>query len=404
MRVVICGAGMAGLTLGHALKNCAEVVLVEREASAADTGGYRISLNDPACRALQRVLPTDLYAELRATSDTGNAFEQFTVADARLRPMIVAPEPPRQERALAQRQALRVLLARDLAGQIRFSSTVVSVQQSPEGATATLDDGTLLEADLVVAADGADSAAVASLLGHSPTVDLGLTGIAGWAPLAGKEPPDYLRRGPALAFSADGTGVFLSLYRPPTTLADAVPSRALPDHPSLIWGTITPSGRVATARGSSSQHLTAEAERLVKGWSPWLSQHVRESDPGRTSAFRFRAADPAKPIADWVPNRVTALGDAVHAMPPTGGRGASTAICDAADLADALQRHFHGESLSSVLTQYQRSIGPRARSAIRESLGPVRIIKALSHRPVQLLAHPLLSLAGTVGARRWRES
>lgn len=404
MRVVICGAGMAGLTLGHALKDCAEVILVEREASAADTGGYRISLNDPACRALRLILRTDLYAELRATSDTGSAFEQFTVADARLRPMIVAPESPHQERAFAQRQALRLLLARDIAGHIRFSSSVASVQQNPDGATATLEDGTVLEADLVVAADGADSTAVASLLGHSPTSDLGLTGIAGWAPLMGKEPPGYLHRGPALAFSADGTGVFLSLYRPPTTFADVVPSKTLPDRPSLIWGTITQSSRVTTTRDSSPQQLTAQAERFLEGWSPWLSQHVRGSDPERTSAFRFRATDPAKPIADWVPNCVTAIGDAVHAMPPTGGRGASTAICDAADLADALRRHFQGESLGSVLTQYHRSIGPRARSAIRESLGPVRIIKALGHRPVQLLAQPLLSLAGTVGAHRWRQS
>ncbi|WP_433796622.1 FAD-dependent oxidoreductase [Actinoplanes sp. CA-252034] len=404
MRVVVCGAGIGGLSLAHALSRHVEVVVVERDVTAADTGGYRISIDDEACRALGRLLPGALLDEVRSLSDTGSAFEQFTIADSRLRPIVVAPEPAGQDRILAQRQLLRVLLARDITATIRFGSTVRAVSQDQYGAAVTLTDGSVIEGDLVVAADGADSAVVASILGRSPTRDLGLTGIAGWTPLSDASPPGYLRRGPALAFGPDGTGVFLSLHHPPATPTADPLIAGLLGEPALIWGTITRSSRLTPTRDAAAEALVHQATTLLDRWSPWLRERVSHSDASRTAAFRFRAVDPAGPIAGWTPGVVTALGDAIHAMPPTGGRGASTAICDAADLARAVDDHLQGAPLDQVLARYQRRIVPRARSAVRDSLGPVRVINALRHRPARLLARPVLNAAGALGAWRYRDA
>jgi salicylate hydroxylase len=403
VRIVVCGAGIGGLALAHALSRHAEVVVLERDTTAADTGGYRISINDDACRALATLLPAALLHEIRAVSDTGTAFEQFTIADPRLRPIVVAAEPPGQDRILAHRQVLRVLLARDIAATIRFGSTVRTVSQDRHGAAVTLTDGSQIDGDLVVAADGADSAVVASLLGRSPTRDLGITGIAGWAPLGDAEPPGYLRRGPALAFGPDGTAVFLSLHHPPHPSAAHPVIAGLLGEPALIWGTITRSSRLTLPRNAPAAALVPQAAALLDRWSPWLRERVSGSDAPRTAAFRFRAADPGAPIAGWTPATVTALGDAIHAMPPTGGRGASTAICDAADLARALDDHRRGAPLAETLARYQRRLGPRARSAVRESLGPLRVINALRHRPAQLLARPLIDAAGACGAWRYAD-
>lgn len=172
--------------------------------------------------------------------------------------------------------------------------------------------------------------------------------------------------------------------------------------PALIWGTINRSESLRGTRHTSAGDLVQQAGALLTRWSPWLTEHVSASDLERVAAFRFRAANPSGPIADWTPRSVTGLGDAIHAMPPTGGRGASTAICDAADLVDAITEHLDGAPLHSALARYQRSISPRARAAIRESLGPVRVINALRHRPAQALARPLLSVAGAWGQRRYR--
>ena len=399
MRIVICGAGIGGLALAHALKDLADVVLVERETSAADTGGYRISLNDDACRALTEMLPPELLDDIRHASDWGARFEQFTIADSRLRPIIVAAEPVGEDRILAQRQVLRVLLARDLAPHIMFGRTVTAVSQDHSDARVTLEDGAMLEADLVIGADGAHSTVVRSLLGTSPTNDLGLTGIAGWAPASRDDPPEYLQRGPALAFGADGTGVFLSLYQ---SHAESSTGAPIEEKPGLIWGTIARISRIRDSSVADGESLHRQAQSRLLGWSPWLRHQVVRSDPARTAAFAFGAADPKGPIADWTASRITALGDAVHAMPPTGGRGASTAICDAADLAHAVREHLDGVPLGEALTDYQRRIAPRARAAIRESLGPVRIMNMLQHRPAQVVAAPLLRAAGTLGSWRYR--
>ncbi|WP_045730951.1 FAD-dependent oxidoreductase [Pseudarthrobacter chlorophenolicus] len=405
MRIIICGAGIGGLTLAHALRGQADVVLLEQDAHAAATAGYRISINHEACGALGRILPTALVEELRSVSDTEQAFRQFTVADQRLRPIAVAPEAEGTDRILAQRQVLRVLLARDLHHLVRFGATVRTVAEDGNGAAVTVADGSVIEGDLVVGADGAGSAVVASLPGQPPARDLGLTGIAGWSPLGSRfgspGAPTYLGAGPALAFGPDGTGVFLSLYGPPSRPVSSAHTATVPSGPALIWGTIARSDRLADTRNAPPEVFIQQALGLLGRWSPWLEQHVAASDPALTEAFRFRAADPSGPLAGWTPGRVTALGDAVHAMPPTGGRGASTAICDAADLAAALRRHLGGRPLSAELAAYQRTIVPRARSAIRESLGPVRIINTLRHRPLQLLARPLLGAAGALGARRY---
>lgn len=244
MRVVICGAGIGGLTLAHGLTGLAEVVVLERDASASDTGGYRISINDDACQALRQVLPSGLLDEIREVSETGKAFEHFTIADSRLRPIIMAREEPGLDRVLAQRQVLRILLARDLDPRIRFASPVRAVREDGAAAAVRLTDGSVLEADLVVAADGATSTVVASRAGGSATRDLGLTGLAGWAPLGDTEPPAFLRGGPALAVAADGTGVFLSRYAPPSRPVDDPQISTLLGRPALIWGTITCADRV----------------------------------------------------------------------------------------------------------------------------------------------------------------
>lgn len=401
MRVIVCGGGIGGLAVAHGLRDHAEVLVLDRDRSAEDTGGYRISINDEACGALARLLPRRLLQQVRALSDTGGAFSQFTIADSRLRPILLAPEPADADGILAQRQLLRVILARGLESEVRFGATVEAVSQDDGGAAVSLADGSVIEGDVVVGADGADSAVVRSLLGYSPTRELGLIGIAGMADLPdGGTAPAFLDAGPALAFSADGVGVFLSLHRPPQLRTEDPTLRALLGRKALIWGTICRGDRLPDLRRIEPAALVDQAAHLLRRWHPWLTDRVVASDLDRVADFRFRAADPDAPVAGWSPGRVTALGDAIHAMPPTGGRGASTAICDADDLVAAVRAHLAGAPLAPSLAHYQRSIVPRARAAIRESLGPVRIIDALRHRPLQMLAEPLLAVAGAVAARR----
>ncbi|MGC5223505.1 FAD-dependent oxidoreductase [Micromonospora sp. DT81.3] len=394
MRVVVCGAGIGGLTLAQALRTSCDVTVVERDDEAVSTGGYRLAINGAATAVLARSLGGDLMAEVRAVSDGADRFAQFTVATDRLRPLLIAPEDPDEDRLLAQRRALRLLLTRGLEDRILWSTRVTRVEQSDGSAVVHLDSGEELAADLVVGAEGAKSPTVRAVTIRAPDSDLHLTGIAGSTPRTpGAVVPRFLRRGPALAFSADGTGMFLSLTSSGSgplspEIAEAVGS------PSLVWGLIAPSSRVGPAPGRTPDDLVATALRLTRHWHPWMAERIEAADRGRVAAFSFRAADPARDFTPWRPRNITALGDAIHAMPPTGGQAAATAIRDAGELADNVLAHTRGElTLDEALRRYHRSLRAWAVPALRESLGPVRVIRALGNPGVALLARPLLRIA-----------
>ncbi|WP_394194973.1 FAD-dependent oxidoreductase [Microbacterium foliorum] len=400
MRIVVSGAGLGGLVLAQALRDHAEVIVLDRDANPADTGGYRIALTPEAVAVIERHVAGRLVDRIRSVSDGPETFSQFTIADSRLRPIVVAPEPAGQDRMLCQRRALRQILSEDLGERLRFSSTVTSAEAHDGGASITLADGSRIAADLVVAADGARSATLRSITPDT-SADTGLVGIAGSTPLTRHTRfPRYLLRGPALAVDRHGVGMFLSLTSRglrdiPPELANAV------GPPSLVWGLIARRDSIGAVQMVSSTELVATASTLVDRWTPWMSGVIRDSDPDRTAAFSFRAADPKAPRFPWTPGRITAIGDAVHAMPPTGGRAGSTAIRSAGALAEAL---IAESDIDSAVACYQARVDEWAVPAIEESLGPVRAIRALGNPLAQLAAGPLLGVAGWIGAGRYRRS
>jgi 2-polyprenyl-6-methoxyphenol hydroxylase-like FAD-dependent oxidoreductase len=345
-------------------------------------------------------VPSDIVARIRDVSDGPDTFSQFTIANARLRPIVVAPEPAGEDRLLCQRRALRQILAEGLGRSIRFSSTVVGAESDDGGAAVTLSDGTRIDADLVVAADGVNSAVLRSITSRT-NADTGLIGIAGSTPLvAGGRFPRYLERGPALALDRRGLGMFLSLtsrgiQRISPELADAV------GPPSLVWGLIARHDMLGDTRDASAAELAAISADLVGAWNAWMPEMIGRTDPDRTAAFSFRVADPKAPRFPWTPGRITAVGDAVHAMPPTGGRAGSTAILSAGALADEL---IARPRIDEAVAAYQARVNDWAAPAIAESLGPVRVIRALRHPTLQRVAGPLLGLAGIGGSAAYRRA
>ncbi|GAA1752092.1 FAD-dependent oxidoreductase [Agromyces humatus] len=414
MRVVISGAGLGGLVLAHALRAHADVTVVERDAAPGETGGYRIALTPEAVAVVERHVPAPIVERIRAVSDGPETFSQFTIADARLRPILIAPEPPGRDRMLCQRRALRTLLAEGLDERVRYSSTVVAAEASARGAAVVLDDGTRVEGDVVVAADGARSPTLRSIAQADTDRDLGLIGIAGSTPLTGdRRFPGYLGRGPALAIDHEGTAMFLSLASRrigavPPELADAV------GPPSLVWGLIARRDAMGDLTDAAPARLAGLSAERVATWHPWMSAQIEATDPDRTAAFAFRVARTTGRRFPWAPSRITAIGDAVHAMPPTGGRAGSTAIRSAGALADALidaiaadargggSRAAADRAMDDAIARYEGVVDEWAVPAIRESLAPVRIVTALSHPLTQQLARPLLAVAGVAGATRYR--
>ena len=405
VRVVIVGAGMGGLGLAQALvADDHEVTVLERDPCARATGGYRLHLDAAACEVLRDVLPADVWAAVQASGAGRSAFRQLALTDARLRVLAVERQDPAEEVLMIGRVPLRALLAHGLQEQIRWGTCAVAVSDEGDSASVLLDDGSRVRADLVVGADGARSTVAAALAGTALVRPVGAAGIAGRTPLDEHTRallPGLLADGPLLAFSATGVVVFLTVHDPERGAVldprPARPVRPVVEPPALVWGvnaveTTLPGG----ARGRDGRALLDVALGLLRGWDAGVRRLVEAAEVRSVAGYSFYAPVAGADLMPWPAGRLAALGDAVHAVPPTGGQGASAAIRDAGHLAARLREVSQGRAaLGTALAAFQRDVARYAPGVVVESLQPLRWARTVSRPGVRQCAQVVLPALAT---------
>ncbi|WP_170856686.1 FAD-dependent oxidoreductase [Geodermatophilus africanus] len=401
VRVAVVGAGIGGLALAQGLhRSGLDVVVVERDLDLARTGGYRLHLGVPALTALRELLDPSLVELLHASAARDD--RGIAVRDHRGR-LIAHGGTAGQEALDVDRVTLRLLLAHGLGDVLRLGRRCTGHEVRGDRVVTHLDDGSSVESDVLVGADGVSSVVATALAGRPTARPTGLSGVAGWT-TADVLPPEARRlvdRSAVLAIGPGGSGLYLSLHDPlqqsPIRIGT---SAATTREPRVIWGVIATDAVLPPQlrRSSSPEVVRAAATVLRRGhWADSLVSIVERADPEGVSVFRFSAADPTD-IASWPSTRVTALGDAVHAVPPTGGRGAATAVVDAAELCTALTAAARGEVTPVMAVHdYERLLRPRAADAVRESLQPVGWIRATATPAGSVVARAALPLAALVG-------
>ncbi|GAA4531224.1 MULTISPECIES: FAD-dependent oxidoreductase [Nonomuraea] len=152
MRAVVCGAGIAGLTLAWHLERAGwDVELVERAGSFRD-GGYMIDFYGPGAEVAARMGLSERLRELRyEVNELG-----YVDGDGRTTSRLTLPPG-----AYGVTSLLRGDLARAVADRVRspvrYGLTVDAVEQGSGGVRVLLSDGTWRDADLLVGADGVHS-------------------------------------------------------------------------------------------------------------------------------------------------------------------------------------------------------------------------------------------------------
>ena len=110
-------------------------------------------------------------------------------------------------------------------------------------------------------------------------------------------------------------------------------------------------------RGAALRDATVGALRAA-GWGDVPLRALLATEVDGVAAFRFHAAaTDASELAPWTVGRITAIGDAVHATPPTAGMGAGIAIEDAADLVGALASDTNPEAMLEPVHARMRERG-----------------------------------------------
>ena len=407
MRVTIIGAGIGGLTLAQALHRAGvEVSVHDRDLRVKATGGYRLHLDDLACEVLRRHLAPDHYQALLASSAPRGSVRRYSCTNHHLHLLATMPSDPGTETLLIGRVPLRILLAHGLGDRLRFGAEYVSHNIRPDGKIVThFADGSTDVADVLVGVDGARSRVAAALAGRDLSSPVGFGGIAARTPLTTRTRallPAALDGGPALAFGPNGASVFLTTHDPATgpTVDPNVCTHSGRRHRSTRADLGTQRHRVTAAPRPSRFPDRHRADRARRRHTARLARAAAPTDhrhrPRHRSLVPVLRRRPRRRADPLVSRPVTALGDAVNAMPPTGGRAAATAIRDADHLTRELLAARDGTATIAVAThQFHRHMTGYAPDAVRASLRPLQWLRRLNRPGLRGLAGHGLTAAAT---------
>jgi salicylate hydroxylase len=335
-RVVIIGGGIGGLTAAHALSRTGIEVAVYEAAAELKEIGAGVALHANAMKVLRTIGLEDGVREIAGRSQWA--------ATRNWRTGRVITRTSRQQQAAsfgiegatAHRADLLDVLAGALpAGIVTLNKRCTSATSDGDTAVARFTDGSEIEADVIIGADGIHSAVRTSLFG-----------------------PDDPRF----------TGKIC--YR------SVVPAQAVrgarPDTDNAQW--LGPHGTIVLypLRGEELINIVAHYDDDGYRHESWIAEcdraEVLERYAGwHESLLRLFAAAGTwykwalydrDPIPQWTRGRITLLGDAAHPMLPYLGQGACQAIEDGAVLATALSAE--AADPAAGLARYERTRRPRA--------------------------------------------
>jgi 2-polyprenyl-6-methoxyphenol hydroxylase-like FAD-dependent oxidoreductase len=343
-RVAIIGGGIGGLTAANALSLAGIEAAVYEAAAELREIGAGVALHPNAMRVLRAI---GLEDGVRAVA--GQAQRQV-LRNWKTGRVIGSTSRRQQaasfgiEGATAHRADLLDVLASALpAGMVTLGRRCTQVRTDGEVAAARFADGSEIEADVIVGADGIHSPVRASLFG-----------------------PDAPR--------FTGKICYRSVV-PAVAVRGAGPSRDGAQWPSgegAQW--LGPHGTIVLypMRGEELINIVCHYDDASYRHESWITECRREEVLERYAGWHesllrlFAAADTwykwalydRDPMPRWTRGRVTVLGDAAHPMLPYLGQGACQAIEDGAVLATALS----AEPADPVagLDRYERTRRPRA--------------------------------------------
>ena len=335
-RVAIIGGGIGGLTAANALSQAGIEVAVYEAAAELREIGAGVALHANAMRVLRAIGVEDGVRKVAGRSEwavTRNGKTGRVISKTSRKQQAAAFG---LQSATVHRADLLDVLADALPpGLVTLGKRCTRVE--PDGATAVarFADGSEIEADVIIGADGIHSAVRTSLFGPDDprfTGKICYRSVIPTAAVSGSSPsPDN-----GQWLGPHGTIVLYPLRG--EELINVVCHYDDDGYRHESW--ITECSR----------------EEVLERYAGWHESLLRLFAAGNTW-YKWALYD-RDPIPRWTRGRVTLLGDAAHPMLPYLGQGACQALEDGAVLATALTAEA-ADPLTG-LARYERTRRPRA--------------------------------------------
>jgi salicylate hydroxylase len=338
VRIVIIGAGIGGLATAAALRQHGFEATIYEQASELGEVGAGIQMTPNATKVLTALGLAD---RLRAV-----AFEPEAIVGLDWKSGREAFRTPLKGRCdtlygagyfQVHRADLHQMLRDSVpADWIRVSSRCVGLENTDDGVRLSFEDGSVVEADVVVGADGIHSVVRGALFEDSAPL---YTGNICWRALVPFDTPDFDLVLPTSSMWFGPKGHVVTYYVRGSSMVNIVAVHETDSWQSESW--TTPSSR---------EELCA----TYADWHPRLRRLLERTG----DIFKWGLFD-RDPMATWTVGRVTLLGDAAHPMLPFLSQGAAMAIEDGYVLARALSQH--ADDVLTALRVYETERLPRTR-------------------------------------------
>ena len=308
MRILIVGAGIAGMTLAALLERRGESATLIERAPDFEHAGYMLGLYGLGSRVLHGL---GLYEKLAETSVALTSYEAYGAHGELIKrwPMDALTQQLGPLYSATRPQIVALLQSGLRSVPIHFGVTLKELRQGEREVVAVFSDGGSGAYDLVVGADGMRSQVRGLLFGEQPHFETGWGGWVFWA-RSSLPPGTFAERW--------GRGSFVGAY--PTQRGAGVFAGSPLD------------GRFES-QGAGRRDRLREHFAGLGGPFDALFDDLPADD---VELFFWRLADVR--AERWSSGRVVLLGDAAAGFLPTAGVGASMAMESAAVLDDELGR------------------------------------------------------------------
>jgi len=342
-RVAIIGGGIGGLAAARALSRRGIEVRIYEAAPELREIGAGVALGPNAMKVLRSL---DLEDDVRAVAGRS---EWALTRNGRTGRVISRTSRAQQAdlfgsaAATVHRADLLDVLAHSLPSHIvTLGARCTGVEPDGEVAVAHFQDGTEVEADLVVGADGIHSAVRASLFGPDAPRFTGKICYRSVVPV------DAVPGGPPPNDNAQWLGPHGTIVLYPVRRDELINVVCHYDD---------------EAYRHESWVSECERSEVLERYAGWHDLLLRTFSAGEVW-YKWALYD-RDPIPTWTHGRVTVLGDAAHPMLPYLGQGACQAIEDGCVLAAALAAE--PDDPVAALDLYERSRRPRASQVVLAS-------------------------------------